>query len=295
MKWSGFPWPKDLKPLRKALNLIMVLIVLVMLYRALCPSWLHLSISLSIATILTLILWLYDEPPSKRVFTGFSWLGLFGVWYYYRPPWLSLTSAILLALLIGILFYSSRRPTITKPPEYTPGYMPGYKVEPWDTERQKLVVEAWKQTVAVQMHFNDLELRIRNYALSLLLAAGGAASISLKEEIYFHVPGEGVQRHISVLLLSFGLVGWLGFYLMDRFWYHRLLYGAVRHGQFIEEEFGDELSFLRLTKAIGDESSIWFLGVRIRSPRKIDVFYGLFALFLLAAIYVIYTTKTKGL
>lgn len=160
--------------------------------------------------------------------------------------------------------------------------------------REKLVLEAWKQTVAVQMHFNDLELRIRNYTLTLLLAAGGAASISLKEEIYFRVPGEDVQRHISVLLLSFGLLGWLGFYLMDRFWYHRLLYGAVRHGQFIEERFGDELSFLRLTRAIGDESSIWFLGVRIRSPRKIDAFYGLFALLLLAAIYVVYNAKSKG-
>lgn len=198
-----------------------------------------------------------------------------------------MTSAILLALLIAIVFYGTRRPPSTDPP--------AYNVDPWDTERQKLVLEAWKQTVAVQMHFNDLELRIRNYALTLLLAAGGAASISLKEEIYFHVPGEDVQRHISVLLLSFGLLGWLGFYLMDRFWYHRLLYGAVRHGQFIEERFGDELSFLRLTRAIGDESSFWFLGVRIRSPRKIDAFYGLFALLLLAAIYVVYNAKSKGL
>jgi len=143
------------------------------------------------------------------------------------------------------------------------------------------------------MHFNDLELRIRNYALTLLLAAGGAAAVSLKENIYFQVPGKGIQVHISVLLLSFGLLGWLGFYLMDRFWYHRLLYGAVEHGRFIEEKFGDELPFLRLTGAIRHESPIWFLGIRIRSPRKIDAFYGLFAFLLLAAIYLAYNAKSK--
>ena len=33
------------------------------------------------------------------------------------------------------------------------------------------VVEAWKKTVDVQQQFNDIELRIRNYAITLLVAA----------------------------------------------------------------------------------------------------------------------------
>jgi len=269
----------------KAINTLIVLAFLTTLHRVVRPMWPDLLASLLIGAILALVLYLYDDPQKKRIYTGACWLGLFWIWTCCRPPWLSLTSVVLLALFAAIVFYGTSKASVTDPP--------AYKIESWDTDRQTLLLEAWKQTVAVQMHFNDLELRIRNYALTLLLAAGGAASISLKEEIYFHVPGGAVQRHISVLLLSFGLIGWLGFYLMDRFWYHKLLYGAVRHGQFIENKFGDDLSFLRLTKAIGDESSIWFMGVRIRSPRKIDAFYGLFALLLLVAIYLVYNAKTK--
>lgn len=288
MRISDLPW-------KKTLNVIMVLLVLAVAYYAIHPAWLDLIAALLIAAILSIVLWLHDSPSNQRiltglalfVFTGLALFVLFGTWYVFHPTWLSLISALLLALLIIILFYGQRRPNLIEPD--------GYNVEAWDTERQKLILEAWKQTVAVQMHFNDLELRIRNYAMTLLLAAGGAASISLKEEIYFRIPGQQIQRHISILLLIFGLFGWLGFYLMDRFWYHRLLYGAVRHGQYIEEKFGDDLRFLRLTKAIGDESSIWFLGIRIRSPRKIDAFYGLFALLLLAAVYILYDVKTKPL
>jgi hypothetical protein len=269
----------------RLLNEAIVLVFMFLLYSRVRPPWLDLSAAVLIAAIVTIALWSYDAAPTKRVLTGLTWLGLLGIWIYFKPPWFSLTSLILLALLVAILFYRTKK-TPPTPPH-------AYEIQPWDTERQKLVLEAWKQTIAVQMHFNDLELRIRNYALTLLLAAGGAASISLKEEIYFHVPGEEGQTHISVLLLSFGLLGWLGFYLMDRFWYHRLLYGAVRHGEFLEEKFGDDMSFLRLTGAIGDESSVWLLGIRIQSPRKIDVFYGLFAVLLVVAIYVVYHAKSK--
>ncbi|MEM1398025.1 MAG: hypothetical protein AAGH38_11345, partial [Pseudomonadota bacterium] len=45
-------------------------------------------------------------------------------------------------------------------------------------EDKALLLSAWKQTVDVQMHFNDLELRIRNFAFVLtgaFLALGGYA------------------------------------------------------------------------------------------------------------------------
>jgi len=82
------------------------------------------------------------------------------------------------------------------------------------TEQQKRVIEAWKKTIDVQQHFNDIEMRVRNYALTVL---GGL----------FAVIGFGVKEHVY----SWGLVGVLvaavfllyAFYFMDKYWYHRLL------------------------------------------------------------------------
>jgi hypothetical protein len=34
--------------------------------------------------------------------------------------------------------------------------------------KDEVQVEIWKKTVDVQQHFNDLELRIRNFALAVL-------------------------------------------------------------------------------------------------------------------------------
>jgi hypothetical protein len=48
-------------------------------------------------------------------------------------------------------------------------------------DRNRVLIEAWKQTIQVQQHFNDLELRIRNYAITLLGALFGVAAYAFKE------------------------------------------------------------------------------------------------------------------
>ncbi len=60
---------------------------------------------------------------------------------------------------------------------------------------------------------------------------------------------------------------------MDRFWYHRLLYGAVNHGRYIEERARRILPELNLTDAIGKASPFEVFGKKVRSPGKIDIFY----------------------
>lgn len=253
------------------------------LYVLFRPTWISRTSGTIIGFLLVIIaVWFSDVPSRKLMVIGVLWVLLLSFWYCFHPGWFSIGAAIIVGALITLLAYGVRR---AKPQEVSTS-----ELEPWDTERQKLLLEAWKQTVAVQMHFNDLELRIRNFAITLLLAAGGGAAYSLKEKIFFTLPGGNTDTHVSVLILSFGLLGWIAFYLMDRFWYHKLLYGAVNHGRLIEEKFGDVLSFLRLTGAIGQESSMWFLGLRVRSSQKIDAFYLLFALVQIAAIYVAYTT-----
>ena len=43
-----------------------------------------------------------------------------------------------------------------------------------DPELRKLQVEAWKTTVQVQEHFNEIEMKIRALAITVLTAGIGA-------------------------------------------------------------------------------------------------------------------------
>jgi hypothetical protein len=43
-------------------------------------------------------------------------------------------------------------------------------------EMVKLAVEAWKKTVDVQQHFNDLELRVRNFAITFTAGFWGSSA-----------------------------------------------------------------------------------------------------------------------
>lgn len=138
-------------------------------------------------------------------------------------------------------------------------------------EHVALSLEAWKKTIDVQQHFNDLELRIRNYAITVVVAIVGAVAFALKEHMYIRLGR--VTTPLAAGLLFAGLLGWLAFYFMDRWWYHRLLYGAVKHGAFIEKRLARILPEIALTESIGRESPVSILGLTIRSTRKMDVFY----------------------
>ena len=135
-----------------------------------------------------------------------------------------------------------------------------------------LVLDAWKKTVDVQQHFNDLELRIRNYAVTILAAILGLAAYGIREDIRIVVWGHATSLAAAVLIA--GIVPWLAFYLMDRFWYHRLLYGAVGHGIWIENRWKTTIPEIALTGSIGKASPIKIFGRALHTTGKIDLFYG---------------------
>jgi hypothetical protein len=78
---------------------------------------------------------------------------------------------------------------------------------------------------------------------------------------------------------------------MDRHWYHRLLYGAVKHGQMIENKVKDEYPEIALTDSIGKESPLTFLGREIHSTQKIDGFYFSILTVLVASSFFLISTK----
>lgn len=149
-------------------------------------------------------------------------------------------------------------------------------------------LDIWKTAVTVQQHFNDLELRIRNFAVTLLVTVIGAAALALKEHYVIKLQAKDFPLAAGILFV--GIIGWLAFYFMDRFWYHRLLIAAVIHAGDIETRFKDTSPELGLTNAIG-KGSAWQVGkFSIRSSERIDLFYALgLTLLVVLIIFLIFS------
>jgi hypothetical protein len=153
-----------------------------------------------------------------------------------------------------------------------------------DKDRVQRGLTAWEKAIDVQMHFNDLEIRIRNLALTLLAAIVGGVGLAL----------EGDRKAVAAILLAAALGAWLSFYLMDRFWYHPLLKGAVDHAARLEDELGPDVPGVGLSKAIGKASPIVLRKeegtkgeIAIHSSQKMDIFYGTIALLLLICFILV--------
>jgi len=117
---------------------------------------------------------------------------------------------------------------------------------------QTEVVEIWKTIVGVQMHFNDIGMRIRNIFVTLLLALLAALGFMIGQDLQLDLIGMRVDFY--VLMPLFGVLATYLFYFMDRYWFHRLLVGSVKHGIEIEKKYKDSLPELSLSDAIGAES-----------------------------------------
>jgi hypothetical protein len=144
------------------------------------------------------------------------------------------------------------------------------------------IIEIWKKAVDVQQHFNGLELQIRNFAVTLLVAILGGTAFALKE--HYTVAVFGATFSLAVAICLAGVPGLFGFYFMDRHWYHKLLIGSVNQTVAIERSVKAKVPALGLSEAIGHESPVTWGPFEIHSSEKIDIFYsvGLFILVLLA-------------
>jgi small-conductance mechanosensitive channel len=160
------------------------------------------------------------------------------------------------------------------------------RFDPTTKQHIEWEVSAWQKTIEVQQHFNDIELRLRNLAVGVVLTVVGAAGLSLHRGIRVTIGGR--QTLLAVWLLAAGLVAWLAFYFMDRFWYHRFLKGAVENSLEIEDRLSTLIPDLRLSHEIDDASPISLFGKKIHSTRKVDLFYGLIAALLFLLILLLW-------
>ena len=144
-------------------------------------------------------------------------------------------------------------------------------------------IEIWKKIVDVQQHFNDLELRIRNFALIVTGAFLGLGGYAIKDGGV--ISGFGMEVSIAGLVIFSAIFPLFAFYFMDRLWYHRLLDGSVQAGIEAENALKDIGYKVDLGSKISDRSpfTLWWTTKKIHSKTKMDIFY----LMLLTALVVV--------
>jgi hypothetical protein len=144
-------------------------------------------------------------------------------------------------------------------------------------------IEIWKKIVDVQQHFNDLELRIRNFALIVTGAFLGLGGYAIKDAGMINA--FGFQVSVAGLVVLSAIIPLFAFYFMDRLWYHRLLEGSVGAG--IEAESAlNELGYkVGLGSKISERSpfTLWLFKIKVHSRTKMDMFY----LMLFAALVIV--------
>jgi FMN phosphatase YigB (HAD superfamily) len=150
------------------------------------------------------------------------------------------------------------------------------------------VLSIWEKSVDVQQHFNDIELKIRNIALTVFTFIIVGVGYSIKEDLFIEF--DGFILPFSSVFAIIGIFIMFAFFYMDREWYHKLLHGAVKHGSNLEKRWNKYFPELRLTQEIGNESPHRFLKRQIHSRDKYWFFYGLLwlTLFIVAAGLILY-------
>lgn len=150
----------------------------------------------------------------------------------------------------------------------------------------ELNVSIWKQIVDVQMHFNEIGMKIRNFSILILAALVSAAGLALKENVFVSgLPLASIFFFASVIVCA-------AFYFMDRFWFYPLLKGAVVQGDLIEKQLEADFPSIALTRSIGEHSPVRLKGLTLHSKHKMAFFYFcLMATFLAIGFLILFAEK----
>lgn len=107
--------------------------------------------------------------------------------------------------------------------------------------------QIWMKTIDVQMHFNNLEMKVRNFGLTALGSLTAAAAFAYQQE----------ERQVTIFLLVFSSIVWFAFYQMDRHWYHQLLLGAVASAAQLEKDIPDASLSTDISRHICSQNAPW--------------------------------------
>lgn len=156
-------------------------------------------------------------------------------------------------------------------------------------------IEIWNKIVDVQQHFNDLELRIRNFALVITGAFIGLGGYAIKDAGIARL--FGLEVSVAGIIMLSAIFPLTAFYFMDRLWYHRLLDGSVYAGIDAEAALKELGYKVELGSKIKEYSPfpMWLTKWKIRSANKMDMFYAILAgSLLLVAVVVGFGVRPQG-
>ena len=159
---------------------------------------------------------------------------------------------------------------------------------PADGDRE-FALQAWKQTIDVQMHFNDICMKIRNLAITLLTAVVSFAAYTVKERMTLDLGAVDVP--IGSIVAAGGLAGWLAFWAMDRHWYHVFLRAAGIHAGRIERRWSGVLPELLLSSQVSESSGRMLFGWQFDSARRLTAFYAVGAIVLVVTGVLVWKAR----
>ncbi|MFC1755757.1 hypothetical protein ACFL96_20600 [Thermoproteota archaeon] len=135
------------------------------------------------------------------------------------------------------------------------------------------IISVWKVAINTQMHFNDLLIKMRTTVISIILAVFGASVIALKD-INFKFEIFDCKVHASVVILGIGCVFLFTQFILDFFYYFKLLLGAVDFTEKMDRDYS-EYKLFGLTSMISKRISHHCAGVVLFLCYAIP--FGLFA------------------
>jgi hypothetical protein len=119
-------------------------------------------------------------------------------------------------------------------------------IEPSD--RAKLLLEYWKQSTQVQQHFNDISMKVRNFAVVVFSGFLTGVGLSIHNGIFVEFFNYKVSA--AVLFAFVGLIVTQLIHFMDTYWYHVFLKSAVTETSNLESEIKRILKIEALSQAI---------------------------------------------
>jgi len=150
-------------------------------------------------------------------------------------------------------------------------------------EEMQNAIEVWKKTVDVHQHFNDLGMRIRNFAITIVGILIASIGFTYQQGLEINLFGQKFSSGIGLVVAA--AIAWAAFFVMDRFWFHIFLRGAVRHAAKIETRLKDKVPDIGLGGTISDVSgNIRVMGVKMNSERRLTTFY-VFGFAMLAVVF----------
>lgn len=114
----------------------------------------------------------------------------------------------------------------------------------------------WAKIIDVQMHFNEICMKIRSFGLAavgVILASANLAEVSFGK--LMSRSAAATDWTAAQVVIFAAICVWLACAFADALWYHRLLLASVRHGTKFERMARGKLRGISLTRTISKRVS----------------------------------------